>query len=107
LDEIREHFRLPKDENFWPAILVERGVSVETFLDFVLDRITPFVEMVLDLYSFFSKHVSTAGGRTTHFEVRAEAIKRVLQFPNIDLPRRVKWVEAWETVRLVCCPLKA
>jgi hypothetical protein len=55
LDEIREYFRLPKEENSWPAILVERGVSVETFLDFVLDRITPFVEMVLDLPLSFIK----------------------------------------------------
>lgn len=99
LEHIREHFGLPRDIMLWPKSLVEKGVSTESFLDFVLHLMAPFVEMVLGLYGFFSKFVSTTGGRTTHFQITGEGHGGALNFPDVDFPRKVQWIQTWAEVQ--------
>src|SRR2546430_16976646 len=81
LDDMAERFGLPTERESWPGILVSKGASVEAVLDFVLDQLEPFMNMVLELYRFLSKMVSTAGGRTTHFEIIADGMDYRLDFP--------------------------
>jgi hypothetical protein len=95
LDEVQKEFGLPVDRKSWPDVLIVNGTPVERVLDFVFEQLGPFVQMVLELYRFLSEWVSTAGGRTTHFEIKAEDMKFKLEFPNVDFPKRVKWIEEW------------
>lgn len=99
LDEVAERFGLPAKRNEWPDILVSKGASVEGVLDFVLERLGPFVNMVLDLYRFLSRMVSTAGGRTTHFEISADGRNFRLGFPDVGFPKKVKWIQEWGRIQ--------
>jgi hypothetical protein len=95
LDAVQEKFGLPGDRKSWPDVLIANGTPVEKVLDFVFEQLGPFVQMILELYRFLSEWVSTTGGRTTHFEIKAEDMKFKLDFPNVDFPKRVKWIEEW------------
>lgn len=99
LEKIGEHFDLPRNRKLWPAALARNRVAVDIFLGFVFDLVTPFVNMVLDLYGFLSEHAATSGGKTTHFEIRADGVGTALKFPNVNLPRRVEWIKAWTEVQ--------
>src|SRR5580765_6923888 len=52
LDKIRERFDLSDNVNEWPDVLVNERHSIESFLQFVLEQLGPFVEMVIELYRF-------------------------------------------------------
>lgn len=98
LEKVQERFGLPSEREEWPDILVSKGESAEAVLDFVLEQLGPFVNMVLDLYRFLSKMVSTTGGRTSHFEISADDMNYRLEFPNVDFPKKVKWIQGWGVI---------
>lgn len=93
LNVIQKEFDLPVNRKTWPDVLVKQGTPVERVLDVVFEQLGPFVQMVVEIYRFLSDWVSTAGGRTTHFEIKTEDMNFRLEFPNVDLPKRVKWIE--------------
>ncbi len=94
LDKIQERFGLLEKPGDWPAQLASQ-TKVEEFLAYTLQLISPFVEMVLEIYAFLSDYVSTTGGRTTHFEINSEALSEPMRFENVNFPKRVRWISAW------------
>ena len=99
LDAIRKEFRLPRNRSSWPRLLASQ-TTVEAFLSYALVQLTPFVEMLLDIYRFLSHYVSTTGGRTSHFEIDSDALSQAWRFDNVDFPRRVRWITAWTEVNI-------
>ena len=99
LDALAKHFELPPDKKLWADILVSKGESVDTVLDVIFEELRPFVQMMLEIYRFLSKLVSTTGGRTTHFEISTDDRRYKLKFPNVDFPKRVKWIEQWMLIQ--------
>lgn len=99
LDEIQERFQLPRNRKKWPSLLANR-TTVEEFLDYTLGLLSPFVEMVLDIYAFLSEYVSTTGGRTTHFEIDSHALSQPWRFEHVNFPKRVRWITTWAEVNI-------
>ncbi|HLP90856.1 MAG TPA: hypothetical protein VK184_20020 [Nostocaceae cyanobacterium] len=102
INQIQEKYTLPRRRNIdlWVNHLIKKNVSIEEFLDFVLQHLSPFVEMILDIYQFLSKYVSTTGGRTTHFEITDDLHQRILNFPDLNLPRKIQWIQTWTEIQI-------
>ncbi|MDX6576890.1 MAG: hypothetical protein QOE96_2843 [Blastocatellia bacterium] len=99
LDEVARHFGLPAERKVWPDTLVSKGEPVDAVLEVVFEQLGPFMNMVLELYHFLSKMVSTAGGRTTHFEISGDGKNYRLDFPDVGFPKKVKWIQEWGLIQ--------
>jgi hypothetical protein len=95
LDDVREHFSLSKRWKRWPEELIRKGVTIDAFVKYVLDRLSPFVEMDIDLYEFLYEYASTTGGKTQHFTIDSESVSRPWSFDVSRLPRKARWIQAW------------
>lgn len=84
----------------WSATLDEQAVPVEEFLTLVMDGITPFVEMLLDIYRFLCRFVSTTGGRTEHFRIESNDLSTAWDFDTSLLPHQIEWIVAWRNARI-------
>lgn len=100
LDGIGTRYSLSGNRVGWPNQLVAHGVEVDAFLKFVLELLSPFVEMFVDIYDFLHRYVSTTGGRTQHFAIDSEDLANPWSFDVSKLPKEVRWISAWMDRRI-------
>jgi hypothetical protein len=99
LDALRERFALPVERAAWPDVLASR-VGVAEFLSATLEELSPFVEMLLELYAFLCHHAATSGGRSDHFAIDADDLSKRWDFDTSKLPHEHQWVASWRRLRL-------
>jgi hypothetical protein len=100
LDEIRERYLLSGNAKLWPSELIKKRISVDEFLKFVLDRLSPFVDMILEIYDFLHAYASTSGGKTQHFAIESEDLSKPWSFDVSKLPKQIRWIQGWMDMRV-------